>query len=860
MRNFNVALLLCFLLASPLLAQKKAITLEEIWDGTFRTESMEVLHSMKNGQQYSVLNQDQKKNISTIDIYDYRTLQKTRTFVSSADFFEFDEFSDYTFSEDETKVILATEVEPIFRRSKRAKYYVYDSTNNSVQAISEEKIQEPTFSPDGTKIAYGFNNDLYVHDLLSERTKRLTNDGLKNEIINGITDWVYEEEFSFVRAFEWNSKSDRIAFLKFDETFVPEFTMDVYGDELYPTQQKFKYPKAGELNSEVSLYIYDLLKSESKKVFLNQDYDNHYIPRIKWTNDPQILSAQYMNRHQNKLELWLINANGYESLIALQEEDKAYIDVTFDLTFLPDNSFIWTSEKSGNNHIYHHSRDGKLIRQVTEGNWEVTSYYGYDPANKKIFYQSTENGSTNRGVYSIGLNGKNKKALVDKEGQSRASFSADHSYFINSFSSATIPPQYTLNNSSTGNVVKIIEDNKDLANKVSGYQVSDKEFSTISVNGNDLNMWMIKPPDFSKSKKYPLLMYQYSGPGSQSVANRWNSSNDYWYQMLAQQGYIVACVDGRGTGLKGAAFKKVTQNELGKFEVEDQIQVARQLGQLSYIDEDNIGIWGWSYGGFMSSNAILKGNDVFKMAIAVAPVTSWRFYDTIYTERYMMTPDENPSGYDDNSPINHVDKLKGHYMIVHGTGDDNVHVQNTMRMVEALIQADKDFEWMVYPDRNHGIFGGNTRKHLYRKMTNFINSTIGNNSTVSNNNVSKAKKTQVVPKSNNRSKPKAIKVDNVEEAENVVNELDAKETSLEVEAKEETTIEEEKVDAQESVESMPTKNMTAEEIRKVNEAYLAKKALEEGNTELTREEKKAKKAAEKLKKKQEREAKKTKDN
>lgn len=831
MKHCNLTLLLCFLIASPLLAQKKAISLEEIWDGTFSAKSMDALHSMKNGQQYSVLNTDKTKGISTVDIYDYKTLQKVKTFVSSEDYQELADFTDYTFSSDETKVILATDIEPIFRRSKRGKYYVFDSSNNSIQAISEDKIQEPTFSPDGTKVAYGLDNDLYVRDLQTQRTRRLTNDGLKDEIINGITDWVYEEEFGFVRAFEWNAMSDRIAYLKFDETFVPEFSMDVYGDELYQTQQKFKYPKAGELNSEVTLHMYDLLKSESKKVFLNADYKDYYIPRIKWTNDPNILSAQYMNRHQNKLDLWMINANGYESLIALTEEDKAYVDVTSDLTFLPDNSFIWTSEKSGYNHIYHHALDGELKNQVTKGDWDVTDYYGYDPAKRTIYYQSTENGSINRGVYSIGLDGKNKKALSDKVGQSRAAFSADYTYFINTYSSTETPTKYTLNSASKGDVIKTIEDNRELADKLSMYEMSKKEFSTISVNGNDLNMWMIKPSNFNASKKYPLLMYQYSGPGSQSVANRWNSSNDYWYQTLADQGYIIACVDGRGTGFKGADFKKVTQKELGKYEVEDQIQAARQLGKRSYIDADNIGIWGWSYGGFMSSNAILKGADVFKMAIAVAPVTSWRFYDTIYTERYMTTPDENPSGYDENSPINHVDKLKGHYMLVHGTGDDNVHVQNTMRMAEALIQADKDFEWLIYPDKSHGIRGGNTRKHLFRKMTKFVNNTIGDPDAVSSNNMPDLRGGDNVPAKSNRSTPKGIKIDPENgsdgNSENGIENNGLKSDSLQA-------------NTPKTIEEVPAANMasTAADSKK-----------------MTKEEKKAKRAAERLKKKQEKEAK-----
>jgi len=430
MKHFNVTLLLFFLLVLSASAQKKAITLQEIWDNDFKTNSMEALHSMKNGQQYSVLNLDRSSGKSTVDIYDYQTLQKVRTFVSSGDFNEFENFSDYTFSADETKAILATEVEPIYRRSKKAKYFVYDSSNNSATAISDEKIQEPTFSPDGQKIAYVLNNDLYVFDMLTERTKRLTKDGAANETINGLTDWVYEEEFSFVRAFEWNAKSDRIAYLKFDETFVPEFSMDVYGSELYQTQQKFKYPKAGELNSVVSLHLYDLLKTESKKVYLQEkEYEDFYIPRIQWTNDPEVLSAQYMNRHQNTLDLWLINANGYESKIIHSETDKAYVDVTFDLTFLKDNSFIWTSESSGNNHIYHYSNQGQLL---------------IDEVNKRLFYQSTENGSTNRGVYSINISGGNKKALSVKEGQSSASFSANHQYFINTFSSANEPPILTM--------------------------------------------------------------------------------------------------------------------------------------------------------------------------------------------------------------------------------------------------------------------------------------------------------------------------------------------------------------------------------------------------------------------------------
>ncbi|PIB33673.1 peptidase S9 [Gaetbulibacter sp. 5U11] len=724
MKILRILSLFCFLATTFLTAQNKEFTLDEIWSGTFRTEGLEALHSMNNGQQYSVLNFDRASGATTIDIYDYKTLEKVKTLVSSKDL-DLKYFSDYTFSKDENKILLAFEEESIFRRSSLGKYVVYDVSDKSVHSVANYKIQEPTFSPDGKKVAYGYQNNLYVKNLESNDVTQLTFDGEKNKVINGITDWVYEEEFGFVRAFDWNADSNKIAFIRFDESEVPEFSMDVYGKDLYQTQTVFKYPKAGERNAVVSLHLFDLDKNKLEEVKVNKTYNDFYIPRIKWSHDANMLSAIYMNRHQNQLDLWMIDASQNEAYLVIEEKDKAYIDITDNLTFLKDKTFIWTSEKDGYNHVYHYSKKGKLINQITKGNWEVTEYYGYDSASDRIFYQSVENGSINRDVYSIKLNGTQKRRLTQNEGTNNADFSANFTYFINTFSSATTPYLYTLNDASTGKVLKTIKNNNDLKETLKAYTISDKEFSTISVNGNDLNMWMIKPANFDASKQYPLFMFQYSGPGSQQVANKWHSANDYWYQMLAQQGYIIACVDGRGTGLKGADFKKVTQNELGKFEVEDQIEAAKLLGARPYIDSSRMGIWGWSYGGFMSSNALFKGNDVFKMAIAVAPVTSWRFYDSIYTERYMTTPQENASGYDNNSPINHVDKLKGDFLLIHGTGDDNVHVQNTMRMVEALVQANKQFEWMIYPDKNHGIYGGNTRLHLYTKMTNFINRTLG---------------------------------------------------------------------------------------------------------------------------------------
>lgn len=707
-------------------AQEKTITLEEIWNGSFRTEGLQSLHPLKDGESYSVLNFNKALRSTSIDVYDYKTSKYLTTILSSNNLNEVSYFLDYTFSNDESKILIATSEQPLYRHSKLGLYYIYDVSTKTLIQLSEEYVQEPSFSPDGSKVAYVLKNNIYVKDLNKNVTYQITNDGKLNHVINGVTDWVYEEEFAFVRAFEWNSSGDQIAYIKFDETNVPEFSMDIYGEDLYPFYSEFKYPKAGEINAKVSLHVFNLNTKKTKEIKVDNKEQNFYIPRIKWTNANNLLTAQFLNRQQNDLNLWLIDTKTNNSSVLLNEKDNAYIDITFNLTFLKDNSFIWTSEKDGFNHIYHYNVDGSLNQQVTSGKWEVTAYYGFSTKQKKIFYQSTEEGSINRTVYSIGLNGKNKKKLTSSQGTNEASFSADYSFFINTFSNVTTPPQYTLISSRNAAVHRNIKDNSFLKNKLSTYKWSEKMFYTTEINGYDLNYWMIKPHNFDPSKSYPLLMYQYSGPGSQKVANQWNDSNDYWHQYLASKGYVIVCVDGRGTGFKGAQFKKLTQNQLGKFEVEDQIEAARKFGELSYINASKIGIWGWSYGGFMSSNAILKGNDVFKAAVAVAPVTSWRFYDTIYTERYMDTPQNNPSGYDDNSPLSHVDKLKGKYLLIHGSADDNVHVQNTMRMVEALIQANKQFEWMIYPDKNHGIYGGNTRLHLYNKMTNFLNDNLKN--------------------------------------------------------------------------------------------------------------------------------------
>ncbi|TDP03801.1 S9 family peptidase [Flavobacterium sp. 245] len=707
-------------LTAVVFGQQK-ITVENIFGGTFRAKGMDQMQSLKNTNQYTVLNVDQASRSMQVDLYDFATLKKVSNLIDTKNFKELaDGIDAYTFDASEKKILIACNSSKIFRHSFTADYFLYDIAGNTLTKLVDSQIQEPTFSPDGTKIAYAKENNLYIYDVTSKKSVAITTDGKKNAVINGITDWVYEEEFAFVRAFDWSKDSKKLAYIRFDESQVPEFSMSIFHKDLYPGIETFKYPKAGEKNSAVSLHIFDAVASTSKKVDLGS-YNDFYIARMQWTNDNNVLSAQVLNRHQDNLDLLFIDGTTAAAKVVLNEKDKAYVDVTDDLTFLKDNSFIWTSEKDGFNHIYVYDKTGKLKNQVTKGNWEVTSYYGFDEKTKTIFYQSTENGSINRAVYRISLDGKNKVALTNKIGTNKATFSPNFQYFINTYSSASQPTVYTLNDAKAGKEIQVIENNQALADKLKGYNLPSKEFFVLkTAKGNELNAWIMKPKDFDASKKYPVFMIQYSGPGSQQVVNGWGSSNEYWFMMLTQQGYIVACVDGRGTGYKGADFKKVTQLQLGKYEVEDQIDAAKVIGSYPYVDASRIGIWGWSYGGFMASNCIFQGNDVFKMAIAVAPVTNWRFYDSVYTERYMQTPQENPSGYDQNSPINHVEKLKGKFLLIHGSGDDNVHVQNSMQMMEALIQANKQFDSQIYPDKDHGISGGNTRIQLYNKMSNFI--------------------------------------------------------------------------------------------------------------------------------------------
>ena len=706
---------LCLIIINPILSQNKKITLENIWkDYEFYPKYINGFNSMNNGNYFSrIENIDTNQEISK---YEFKTGKKISALFNSRDF-DIKKISKYTFSQDEKKLLLATETESIYRYSKKSIYYVYNIHTDKLKMLHKDKLMHATFSPDGEKVAYVRANNLYIYDINKQTEVQITKDGNRNNIINGASDWVYEEEFGLVRAFEWSPDNRKIAYYKFDETHVKEFSMDVFNQNLYPSQEVFKYPKAGEANSTVGIYTYDLGDNKSSYIYTEKDYE--YYPRIKWSNNPDLLIIYGMNRHQNTLDFIVANTKEKTNYVLFSETDNYYIDIHDNLTFIENDYFIWTSEKSGFNHIYLKGLDGSE-EQLTNGNWEVDKFYGVDSDKMRLFYSSTKDGSINRSIYLLDIASKTSLKLNELDGMNSASFSSDMKYYMNSYETANTPPRFSLHKAN-GIEIKVVEDNSDFSTKLEKYIISKKEFFSITTSEDvELNTWMIKPPDFDKNKKYPLFMVVYGGPGSQQVINSWGWNNFFWHQHLAQKGYVVACVDNRGTGGKGAEFKKMTYQELGKFETIDQIEAAKYFSNLEYIDKNRIGIQGWSYGGYMSSLAITKGSEYFDLAIAVAPVTNWRYYDNIYTERYMRTPQENASGYDDNSPINHVDKLKGEYLLIHGAADDNVHVQNSYEMISALVKANKQFDLFIYPDKNHGIYGGNTRYHLYKKMTDFI--------------------------------------------------------------------------------------------------------------------------------------------
>jgi len=674
---------------------------------------------MSDGGHFTVLERSASSNAMEINKYDYASGQKTGVIFSSGNYPDLTGIFDYELSPDEQKILIKTQRQAQYRRSYFAQHFLYDLIDKTLIKIEGPDLQEVTFSPDGTYLGFVRSNNLYYWIISEQKLVQVTQDGRQNQIINGLSDWVYEEEFGFVQAYQWSRDGDYLAYLRFDESDVPEFSMDVYGQDLYPTQSVFKYPKAGEKNAQVSLHIHQLKGGSTADIDLSP-WPYEYIPRIKWSKNPDQLAVQLLNRAQNDLVLLEVDMRENQTRVLLQEHDEAYVDIHDDLTFLNDNSFIWPSEQDGWRHLYHYNAQGELIRQLTQGNYDVTAFYGFNPRIGRLYFQSSQRGSIYRDLYSMNISGTNKVRLSQEKGTHDADFSADFSHFIQKFSSVTTPNRFTLHSGLDGSELRVLEDNSELIDLVKNYNLNPKTFDSIYVNGNWLNTYVIKPKSIDLTKKYPVLMFQYSGPGSQQVADRWNNANDYWHQYLVNQGLIVVCVDGRGTGLKGRDFKKVTQRKLGLYEVQDQIAAAQEIAKWSNVNPDKIGIWGWSYGGFMSANCLFQGEGVFSMAISVAPVTSWRFYDSIYTERYMGLPQDNAQGYDAYAPLDHVSKMTGDLLLVHGTADDNVHVQNSMRLIDALVKANKPFDWLIYPDKNHGIYGGYTRQHLYRKMTDFI--------------------------------------------------------------------------------------------------------------------------------------------
>jgi dipeptidyl-peptidase-4 len=722
MTRFLILLLAGWLAGAPFARAQQEITLEDIWKTyTFYSRSVSGFNFLEDGRHYT------RKEGNAITQYDLTTGELTDTLFFAPDLSGQNGFpgrlSRYSFGPDEAQLLIETETESIYRYSTRANFFVYDRAGETILPLYEgDKQRYATISPDGEKVAFVLGNNLYYRDLTSGELVQVTEDGEQNAVINGATDWVYEEEFAIAKAFEWSPDSRRLAFLRFDERRVKEFTMTNYRDEMYPEYVTFKYPKVGEDNALVSAHIYDLKKGKTIRVDTGEETDI-YLPRIRWTEDPDQLCVVRMNRHQNRVDLLLASAKSGKTRLLLQETNPYYISesVLDNLRFLEDGrQFIWTSERDGWHHIYLYDMKGELQRQITRGEWEITNFYGVDEAGGKLYFQAARRSPMERQIFEIGLDGQGLRELSPEPGSNSAEFSSTFDYFVLTHSTANTPPVISVYDRS-GERIRTIQDNERVRELQDTYGTTPVEFFDFTTSeGVALNGWMIKPPDMDESAEHPVLLYVYGGPGSQLVTDSWKGQNYWWFQMLAQQGYVVACVDNRGTGGRGQEFKKMTYRKLGHYETKDQIEVAKYLGSLPYIDAGRIGIFGWSYGGYMSSLAILKGNEVFKAAIAVAPVTNWKWYDTIYTEHFMRTFAENPEGFEENSPIYFADRLRGNYLLVHGMGDDNVHFQHTVEMANALINANKQFETYFYPNRNHGIYGGVTRLHLYQKMTNFL--------------------------------------------------------------------------------------------------------------------------------------------
>ena len=708
-----ISVLLGFSLVGEANPNLKNITLKDIFrDRVFAQKSISGLRSMLDGEHYTRL-----ENGSLMK-YKYATGEFVEKLVAFGDIKLNKSPENYEFSGDETKILITTNSKYIYRRSFTADYFIYDFPTKTCVPLSENGEQKVAqFSPDGTKVAFVRANNIFIKNLIDKTEQQITFDGKFNEIINGHADWVYEEEYEITRAFEWSPDSRKIAFYRFDESRVREYNMNTFRGDLYPENQNFKYPKAGEDNSIVEILVYNIDTKNTTKMNVGNE-TNQYIARIKWNKNE--LSIIRLNRKQNHLDVLLANVENGETRIIYSDTEEQYIERVDDsfLTFINNgNEFLVMNERDDYMHLYRYSIDGKLINQITSGNWEITEFLGCDEKQGKIYYISCELSPLQRELYCINIDGTDKRKLSAQDGTNSTIFSNGFKYFINLYSNSETPLVVTLH-SADGKLLRTLEDNAELRERMKGYNIAKREFFSFATTEKmSLNGYIIKPLDFDENKKYPVLMTQYSGPGSQEVKNSFQID---WEQTLAASGYIVVCVDGRGTGARGEKFRKQTYSQLGKYEVIDQIETAKYLSALPYVDAKRIGIWGWSFGGFMSLNCILKGVEYFKLAIAVAPVTNWRYYDSIYTELYNGLPQENPDGYDNNSPISYADRLRGKLLLIHGTADDNVHIQNTYEMAAKLVSENKQFDMMIYPDKNHSIYGGLTRLQLFTKKLNYV--------------------------------------------------------------------------------------------------------------------------------------------
>lgn len=705
---------------------KKELTLDDIFTSSkFAGKGVSGVHWMKDGRHYSFYERDTAAKATNVFIYGVK--EKSRFLVVSTTALKLKpedptfRFTSYQWSPDESQILFISappDREYLSRLTPAGNVFLYTLASHSFRRLTN--VAEPQynvkFSPDGSSIALVRSNNIYVLDIASGTEQQLTSDGAEH-IINGKFDWVYEEEFDIADGWRWSPDSKHIAFWRLDENRVPEYTLTEW-DSLHLQLIPMRYPKAGEQNSIVKIGVIDVQTKDIRWMDIGSN-DDIYIPRIQWTRDPSILSIERLNRAQNLLELLYADIATGSTKVILKEEEEKWIDISNDLTFLKDGNFVWPSERDGYRHLYLYKGDGSLLNQITKGEWEVESLYGIDERSGSLYFSSTEPSPLERHIYKIRLDGKKKIRLTTKPGTHSGNFSPTFEYFLDTFSDISTPHQILLLDND-GDQKAVIEANE--IHALDDYLLGRTSFISFKTSdGVSLNASILKPADFDSTKSYPVLMFTYGGPGSQIVRNAWSRGTDgLWYSYLAEKGYLVFMIDNRGTGARGKAFKTIGYRNLGKWEVNDHIEAAKYLSTLSYVDKKRIGIWGWSYGGYISSMVILNGADYFKAAIAVAPVTSWRYYDNIYTERYMGTPQNNPEGYKESSPITSASKLKGNFLIIQGTSDDNVHFQNSVNLVAALEKANKQFSVMYYPDKNHGIYGGVTRLHLFTLITNFI--------------------------------------------------------------------------------------------------------------------------------------------